>query len=66
MARPKKDAGVVDGHDGEAPAGTGSKLVKITAFKIYTTRGRVLADDEIDLPSDEADALIAAGDAVEC
>lgn len=49
-----------------AEASAATKKIKFTAFKVFTSRGRRLAGDVDDFPEDEADKLIAAGDAEAC
>lgn len=39
------------------------KTVKITAYKVRTTQGRFIEGQYAELPGDEADALIASGEA---
>jgi hypothetical protein len=42
-----------------------TKQVKITAFKVFTSRGRRLAGDVESFPAAEAEKLISNGEAVE-
>jgi hypothetical protein len=77
MARQKRDgetepaAEVRAADDGQTLELVGepaepTKKIKFTAFKVFTSRGRRLADDVDDFPVTEADKLIADGVAVEC
>jgi len=50
----------------DTPARVPLKRVRITHYKVYTSIGRLVAGQREYLPADEADALIAKGQAVEC
>ncbi len=41
-----------------------TKRVRITAYKIFTRHGRFIEGQYVDLPEDEADALIAESKAI--
>lgn len=62
MARPKNETVVEEVAAAPAEdAGVAVKPVKVLAFKVDTSRCMALEGQYIDLPVDEADALIASG-----
>lgn len=49
-----------------APLEVERKLVRVVHYKVFTSQGRFIAGQKADLPADEADDLIALGQAKPC
>lgn len=62
MARPRREP--ADGELLEAPERKPWKMVRVTHYKVFTSQGRGIKGQQMNLPAHEADQLIAQGHAV--
>jgi|JRYH01.1.fsa_nt_gb hypothetical protein len=62
MARPKRQD--VDEAAPVAPSRRPWVRIKVTHYKIFTSQGRAIQGQFIELPAEEAEAFIAKGHAV--
>lgn len=63
MARPARREDE-DGATSAPPKADPIKRVRITALKVFTRRGKFIQGQWVEIPTSEADALIAEGKAV--